>query len=305
MNVECLIKNSKLKIQNYILIFCLLSPAVASAMPLVIEAQKMTVKQCANGHPVDSGYCCLGPGYLAETVEFSGLAASLIIVARGDYAGDDWPIMEVRINQVMVASITIDSATWKTFNLDLPSVAAGKHELAFAFVNDYYQHPDDRNFYLSKVTLNQQTEPRADVTLAWEASVSENVSGYKIYYGPMSRFDPSLDPVKILAELQKKCGSKPTQKCLDSWANYCKAPDLLCDYDFFDYDTVIDVGNVLTHTLNLPEGHYFIAASAYNDDKPYPEGRFSIELDHTVVLTKPGIKAPKNFKWKEVQNAKF
>jgi len=46
MNVECLIKNSKLKIQNYILIFCLLSPAVASAMPLVIEAGEIIFPGC-------------------------------------------------------------------------------------------------------------------------------------------------------------------------------------------------------------------------------------------------------------------
>jgi len=294
----------------------MLSPSAAAALVQVIEAQNMAIKNCANGKPVENGYCCLGPGYVAENVDFSGKPAALNIIAKGDYAGGAWPIMEVRINQVMVASIEVDSADWKSFELDLTGISlraapvrAGTHELAFAFINDWYkpdQSPPDRNFYLSKVTITQETEPTAAVTLAWNANdPADEIEGYKIYYGAMSRYDNSLDPVAILAECQKRCGSEPTQECLDSWANYCTAPDLLCDYDFFDYDQIVDVGNVLTHTLKLPAGHYFLAATAYNNKK-YPESKFSVELDHTVTFNKPeAIKAPINFRYvKPITNQK-
>ena len=58
------------------------------------------------------------------------------------------------------------------------------------------------------------TEPTTAVTVAWEAnSPEDNVKGYKIYYGPQSRFDSSLDPAAILAEAQKDSSKKGLIGC--------------------------------------------------------------------------------------------
>jgi hypothetical protein len=65
----------------------------------------------------------------------------------------------------------------------------------------------------------------------------------------------------------------------------------MCDYDWFDYDEKIDVKNVLEYTVTLPIGIYFFALTAY--DNKY-EGKFSIELKHTIKSSTPA--QPLNFK---------
>ncbi len=143
---------------------------------------------------------------------------------------------------------------------------------------------------LSTVALAQ--EKTGQVTFAWDANdPKDEVIGYKIYYGKQSRFDENLDPEARTVELAKKnCGGN--QECIDSWHNYCTDPkDQMCDYDWFDYDTKIDVENVLEYTITLPAGKYFFAATAY--DKTL-ESKFSIELEHEIEFDAPG--KPLNFK---------
>jgi hypothetical protein len=63
--------------------------------------------------------------------------------------------------------------------------------------------------------------------------------------------------------------------------------DPFCDYDYFEYVTVIDVKNVLEHTVTgLVKGEtYFFAATAYNDKHPArdTESKYSDELKHVVT----------------------
>ncbi len=73
-------------------------------------------------------------------------------MARGDYAGGAWPIMEVRIDQTPVGTVTVDSSSWAAYTIQA-SITPGTHEVAFAFINDYWQAPDDRNLYVDKVTI--------------------------------------------------------------------------------------------------------------------------------------------------------
>jgi hypothetical protein len=153
------------------------------------------------------------------------------------------------------------------------------------------------------------------VTLAWDAVVNDKLTGYHLYYGKQSRYDPSLDAAAILKTAQEKwCGKLPTegevpesmQTCWDSWANYCKAPDLLCDVDYFPYDGVVEVDKAATeYTLTLPgPGKYFLAIAARNDNtNPVAdESQFSIELTHDTEVEKPSGPPgePKKFHWKEV-----
>jgi hypothetical protein len=154
-----------------------------------------------------------------------------------------------------------------------------------------------------------------EVTLAWDANIEDDLAGYKIYYGKVSRYDPVVAMGVPLA-IQLGCQLPDTgpltevqQECKDSWEKYCTCieweviagvgtgkcktapdpPDPACDYDYFDYDGVVDVKNVTEHTLTLPDGHYFLAATAYDEDYPVRnhESKFSIELSHTIDNTPP------------------
>jgi hypothetical protein len=67
----------------------------------------------------------------------------------------------------------------------------------------------------------------------------------------------------------------------------------LCDYDFYKYDHVIDLGDVTTYTLmDVGEGPGFYAVSAY--DEAGNESKFSEELSMVINTSRPG--APQKFK---------
>ena len=117
-----------------------------------IEAEDMPFTGSGNNVAVTDGWALLGEGYLSKTVDFTYSDVRLEVIAKGSYAGEGWPIMEVRIDGVALETVTIDSADWKTFEVSV-DVTPGLHEVAFAFINDYYVAPDDRNLYIDKVTI--------------------------------------------------------------------------------------------------------------------------------------------------------
>jgi hypothetical protein len=72
--------------------------------------------------------------------------------ARGSYAGEAWPIMEVRIDQNEVGTVTVDTSSWAVYTIQA-YVSSGTHEVAIAFTNDYYRRRQDRNLYVDNVTI--------------------------------------------------------------------------------------------------------------------------------------------------------
>jgi hypothetical protein len=150
------------------------------------------------------------------------------------------------------------------------------------------------------------------VTLAWDANTEEDLAGYKIYYGLVSRGTDKLE------QMQKWCDAhEPTnEKCLEEWKALCPEPlDRNCYTMLYDYDTMVNVANnpngravscpdpydpfkteCCGYTLkNLEIGKtYFLAATAYDTENN--ESAFSIELTH-IVDSKVGT--VKNLKWNE------
>jgi PKD repeat protein len=119
---------------------------------MTIEAENMLFTGGGNNHAITDGWALLGPGYLSATVEFAAETVKFEVVAKGSYAGGAWPIMEVRIDQTPVGAVTVDASDWKTFEIQV-SITPGTHEVAFAFINDYWKDPDDRNLYIDKVNI--------------------------------------------------------------------------------------------------------------------------------------------------------
>jgi hypothetical protein len=177
---------------------------------------------------------------------------------------------------------------------------------------------------LSEEEIVQNYEAQAPIkterslTFGWDDQ--PNANGYNLYYGKVSRFDPSLLPGRNTM-IKEKCqiveGESITerqQKCLDSWEEFCKCDewkdwttfdcevpadidDPLCQSVYFGYDTVIDVGKVSTYDLkNLPTGQFYFAITAYNTSE---ESKFSIEIpmiiSDEIFKQKVDIKRPKNF----------
>ena len=115
-----------------------------------IEAEDMSIK--TTGAPTSGGWNIYANGYIADNLDFAaGGTVSFEVMAKGSYAGGAWPIMEVRIDQIPVGTVMVDSSSWATYTIQA-SITAGTHEVAIAFINDYYNSPDDRNLYVDKAS---------------------------------------------------------------------------------------------------------------------------------------------------------
>ena len=106
------------------------------------------------GGSTSDGWNIWSNGYISDTVDFpTGGTYTFEVRARGSYAGGAWPIMEVRIDQDVAGTVTVDTSSWTVYTIDA-YVPSGTHEVAIAFTNDYYKPPADKNLYVDKITIN-------------------------------------------------------------------------------------------------------------------------------------------------------
>jgi PKD repeat protein len=124
-----------------------------SGSALEIEAEDMPVK--TTGESTSGGWNIWSNGYIADTVDFPAEGTYMFEVrARGSYAGEAWPIMEVRIDGDVIGTVTVDASSWTVYTIQA-YVSSGTHEVAIAFTNDYYRRRRDRNLYVNKITITR------------------------------------------------------------------------------------------------------------------------------------------------------
>jgi hypothetical protein len=141
-------------------------------------------------------------------------------------------------------------------------------------------------------------EGMGEVTLAWDANTEEDLAGYKIYSGAVSR------KVDTTVKMEQWCEEhEPSNaNCVTEWEAICKdKSDQACHSLLHGYDRIEDVGKVTEYTLtNLERGKtYYLAATAYDDKRN--ESSFSEELVHTVTGV---VGPPKKVKVEKIQESK-
>ena len=77
---------------------------------------------------------------------------SFVIVARGDVAAGEWPLMRVLGDGQPVLRVNVSSTNWAPYTFDL-ELQPGQHELGIAFANDYLQGGEDRNLYVADLSV--------------------------------------------------------------------------------------------------------------------------------------------------------
>ena len=182
------------------------------AMPITLEAEAMPTKPSGSGSVTD-GWALYSSGALESPVQLPVTGTyELRVVARGDYAGAQWPQLELRINGSAIATTTVDSASWKTFTVTR-SLASGTYQLGIVFTNDYYSPPQDRNLYVDKLVIVPPGGTPADTTaptisglaasgvtttgatITWttdEAATSQVEYGLTTSYGQTTALDNAL-----------------------------------------------------------------------------------------------------------------
>ena len=130
------------------------------------------------GGAVTDGWNIWSPGTISQSVSFPTSATyTFQIVARGDYAGGAWPIMELRDDWVVLKSLSVDSSAWKTFTVQC-WMSAGWHKLVIAFMNDYYDPPADRNLIIDKLIIADTVADAAAPTVSLTApAAGTTISG--------------------------------------------------------------------------------------------------------------------------------
>ncbi|MDP8287964.1 MAG: carbohydrate-binding domain-containing protein, partial [Candidatus Electryonea clarkiae] len=119
----------------------------------IIEAEDMPIK--TTGGSTTDGWNIWSNGYIADDVNFQTEGTyTFDVTAKGSFAGGAWPIMEVRIDQTNVATVTVDSSNWTVYTIEA-YVTSGMHEVAIAFTNDYYNSPEDRNLLIDKIIVTE------------------------------------------------------------------------------------------------------------------------------------------------------
>ena len=94
-----------------------------------------------------------GWGTTTMTASETG-AHQLDVRARGHALGGVWPNMRVYVDNVLVATIAVDSTAYATYAVPL-SLASGSHALKVEFDNDARSDTEDRNLLLDVFTLRR------------------------------------------------------------------------------------------------------------------------------------------------------
>ena len=138
--------------------------APESGKTVTLEAEDMPTK--TTGGATSGGWNIWSNGYVAENVDFPVEGNHTFeIWAKGSLAGGAWPKMEIRIDQTVVGSVTVDSSEWTLYTIET-DVTSGIHEIAVAFTNDYYKPPEDRNLYVDKMTIYLPDAPESGTTVS-------------------------------------------------------------------------------------------------------------------------------------------
>ncbi len=123
----------------------------------VNEAENAEVK--TGGFAVPDGWELTQAGYVEHPAQFwTNGVFDFTVVASGQFAGGAWPTLEVRVDQVPVGSVTVGSGSWQSYTVRGP-VTAGRHRVALAFTNDYYNAGQDRNLLLNNFSASGAPVP--------------------------------------------------------------------------------------------------------------------------------------------------
>jgi len=94
------------------------------------------------------------------------------IVARGTPCDGVYPLVDISVDGARIGTIATSSDTYRTYTT-FGHVAAGRHEVTVAFINDASNPPlEDRNFYLQKLLVARDPEDLAAAFLTKPAAVA-------------------------------------------------------------------------------------------------------------------------------------
>jgi len=147
-----------------------LSP-VTQENVLTIEAAKARIH--TQGVALEGAWFLSSNGDVGEYLFFpQGGRYALTVRARGSAAGGRWPIAAIKLDDDVLRTFTVNSASFADYHEQI-AISSGLHQLAVAFTNDAVIGRDDRNLFVQRIALRgstSQTLPRLGDPAEWAAA---------------------------------------------------------------------------------------------------------------------------------------
>lgn len=156
------------------------------------EIENMSIRR--TGALRGPAWALFSNGYVAEQVVFtSDSMYRFVLRASGSSALGEWPVVEMRIDQMPRASVTVEASAFAEFSANF-RVSAGSHEVAVAFVNDFSNNAEDRNVYLDWLEIEivggggggEPQRVHNPVAFTWDPNTEPDLLGYRFYFGSSS-----------------------------------------------------------------------------------------------------------------------
>lgn len=127
--------------------------------PPVIDSGAMVVLLCTamsmhtTGAAQGDFYNLWSNGTLSENVAFHTSGTyNIKVEAKGSVAGAVWPTMQVLIDDKVVATTIVTSASATSYDYNF-TMTAGVHKIGIGFTNDGNVGGEDRNLYLKRIVI--------------------------------------------------------------------------------------------------------------------------------------------------------
>jgi hypothetical protein len=148
------------------------APPTPNNLVLEVAAEKCTTTGAKN---LKDGFVLLAKNWqkITGTIKIKTAGTyQLVLVAKGTYAGKDWPIADVKVNNQWVKKIKVATADWQEFVLTV-KLKKGDNTWSATFTNDYFRNAkEDRNLYVDKIKiLKPLTKEAEDEDVALESVV--------------------------------------------------------------------------------------------------------------------------------------
>ncbi len=139
-------------------------PSLCKGPPL--HSQGSQASSCASAGQYFTDWEFFAAGAETQTHSFGQGQYTITVVARGDYAGGEWPEMQFTVGTGFSETVTVDDANWKSFSFDVEVDSADDLAMTVTFLNDFYESDTvDRNLYVDSITV--QCEGLASAPPAW------------------------------------------------------------------------------------------------------------------------------------------
>ncbi len=118
----------------------------------VFEAEDMQHQSKANYQDGDDVTLCKKYAFLGQDMYFEKSAIMFEIYTRADFIDNQWPQMSLRIDDRIIATMTVDQANTIPYVMDVNQITPGKHRVEIAFQPESYAYL--RNIYVDKLVLH-------------------------------------------------------------------------------------------------------------------------------------------------------